>query len=191
MKKFKPNNLIIQSNFECAHKAQTYGSDCLCHKGNVCEKSHNETISQKQPQMRMSQKVFTDILLSICSRPPEAGGILLGPIESNDITDFFYDKGANCSGATYSPDYLTLRRKMKEEWMPSGIDMKGFVHSHPGRLDCLSQGDLNYISKLLQSNEDMDRFFAPIVIPSEYRMRPLVVLRENIRTPQEAELVLF
>jgi proteasome lid subunit RPN8/RPN11 len=141
--------------------------------------------------MRMSKAVHTEIIFSICCRPPETGGLLLGPIDSNNITDFFYDQGANCTGATYTPDHITLRRKMKEEWIPSGIDMKGFVHSHPGRFDCLSLGDLEYISRLLIKNEDMDIFFAPIIIPSEYRIRPLAVLRNNPKVSVEAKLVLL
>jgi proteasome lid subunit RPN8/RPN11 len=153
--------------------------------------SNSSTLSQKQPQMRMSKAVHTEIVFSICSRPPETGGLLLGPIGSNDITDFFFDKGADSTGATYSPDHITLNKKMKEEWMPSGNDMKGFVHSHPGKFDCLSHGDLEYISRLLAKNEDMDIFFAPIVIPSEYRIRPLAVLRDNPKVSLEAKLVLF
>ena len=80
---------------------------------------------------------------------------------------------------------------MKEEWLPAGIDMKGFVHSHPGRLDWLTAGDLAYIAKLLRKNEDMSIFVAPIVIPPEFRIRPIVVLRENLGLPKEAKLVLF
>lgn len=148
-------------------------------------------ISQEEPEVRMSRTVYKEILMSVGSQPPETGGILLGPTDSSEITGFFFDQGGNCTGASYTPDIITLRRKMKEDWIPSGIDMKGFVHSHPWRLDQLTKGDLNYIARLLQKNEDMDVFVAPIVIPSEYRMRPIVVLRENPEVPQEAKLVLF
>lgn len=163
-----------------------------CHKCNLSKNLSEATDTFSfQPQMRIKQAVFTEIIFEICPRPVEAGGLLLGPIGSNDITDFYYDQGANSSGVTYSPDYITLGKKMKEEWMPSGLDMKGFVHSHPGNFDCHSRGDLIYIARLLKINPDMDIFFAPIIIPSKYFMRPLAVLRDNPNVSVEAKLVLF
>ena len=69
--------------------------------------------------------------------------------------------------------------------------MKGFVHSHPGRLDRLTTGDLSYIKRLLQKNTDMDIFIAPIVIPREYRMRPMIVSRQDYYHPKEARIEIF
>jgi len=83
---------------------------------------------------------------------------------------------ASCSGATYTPDHVTLRRRMKEVWLPARLDMKGFVHSHPGEFDRLSHGDLVYIRRLLDKNPDMSVFTAPIVIPESFRLRTIVVL---------------
>jgi len=80
---------------------------------------------------------------------------------------------------------------MKQEWLPSGIDLKGFAHSHPGRLDSLTAGDLRYIGRLLRANDDMDIFVAPIVIPIEFRMQPIVVLRTDISRPRQARLALY
>ena len=140
----------------------------------------------------MDHVTYESILCTIASQQPETGGILLGPIgNDNEITTWFFDRGLDCTAATYSPDHVTLRRKMKEDWLPSGIDMKGFVHSHPGRFDWLSTGDMTYINRLLDKNEDMSLFVAPIVIPAEFRIRPIVVLREKPRRAQEARLILF
>ena len=140
----------------------------------------------------MDHVTYENILHTIAWQRPETGGILLGPIgNDNEITSWFFDRGLNCTAATYSPDYMTLRRKMKEEWMPFGIDMKGFVHSHPGHYDRLSAGDLVYVNRLLDKNEDMSMFAAPIVIPTQFRIRPIVVLREKPRRAQEAKLILF
>lgn len=131
------------------------------------------------PIVRIAHNVCKDIMLTIGSQLAERGGILLGPVGTNDVTEFFFDNGGSCTGSTYSPDYMTLRQKMKKEWLPAGIDMKGFVHSHPGSFDRLSTGDLAYINRLLDKNDDMTMFIAPIVIPSEFRLRPLVVLRDK------------
>ncbi len=116
----------------------------------------------------------------------------MGPVGiDNEVTDFYFDQGASCSGATYTPDHLTLRQKMREEWLPQGIDMKGFVHSHPGRCDRLSAGDLVYIRRLLDRNADMSMFVAPIVVPSEFRIHVMVVLRSQPTMPLTAQLHLF
>ena len=143
------------------------------------------------PVIPMSYAVYRDILHSIGSHPPEMGGILLGPIGTNEVTKLFVDSGGSFSSSTYSPDHVTLNRKMKDEWLPAGIDMKGFVHSHPGRFDQLSTGDLAYIARLLDKNDDMDMFIAPIVIPQGFRMQPIVVLRENPGQQRQARLMFF
>jgi len=141
--------------------------------------------------VKISRNVCKHILYTVGSQPPESGGILLGPVGSNDVTDFFFDKRGSCTGVSYSPDCTTLKQKMKEEWLPAGIDMKGFVHSHPSRIDGLSVGDMTYINRLLDINDDMAMFIAPIVIPQEFRMRPIIVLRDKPRVPQEAKLDVF
>ena len=53
------------------------------------------------PELRMAQIVYFDILYSIGSRAPETGGILLGPVGSNNaVTDYYFDHSADCSGGS-------------------------------------------------------------------------------------------
>ncbi len=139
----------------------------------------------------MAYSAYQKIVNSIAVRPAETGGILLGPVGTELITDFFFDQTGSCSTSTYSPDHVGLSRRMKKFWLPMGIDMKGFVHSHPGRLARLSPGDLTYIRRLLLINEDMAMFAAPIIIPYEYRFHPFVVQRSDMRIPKRAQLVLL
>ena len=143
---------------------------------------------KKEAVVNMTRKAFDKSMLTIGSRPPEKGGLLLGEIGSDDVYDFFFDSGGDFTDASYSPDHVTLNKKMKEEWMPAGIDMKGFEHSHPGRLDVLTREDLKYIERLLKANPDMSRFIAPIIIPSEFRMHMMVVYRDNPGTLVEARI---
>jgi proteasome lid subunit RPN8/RPN11 len=145
----------------------------------------------EKPIVKVAHKVCNEIMLTIGARPAESGGILLGPVGTNDVTDFFFDSGGTCTNATYSPDCATLRQKMQNDWLPAGIDMKGFVHSHPVFLDRLSHGDLIYINRLLEINEDMEMFVAPVVIPSQFRFTPLVVLRDEPRVAQQARFEYF
>ena len=154
----------------------------------------NTEFSQDQNlplEMRLARIVFCQIMAMIALRPPESGGILLGPLGCNDVTEFYFDSGAACSGATYSPDTVTLKRKMQEEWLPQGIDMKGFVHSHPCGFDRLSGGDLTYIKRLLARNPDMSCFLAPIVIPEQFRLCPFVVPSAQPQAPRRARLSFF
>lgn len=143
------------------------------------------------PPICMSRHVRCQIMCTIGALRPETGGILLGPVGGTDITDFYFDATARCSGATYSPDHVTLRRKMKEEWLPAGLDMKGFVHSHPGGFDRLSGGDLVYIRRLLEKNPDMPFFAAPIVIPQAFRLRAIIVMADQPDVQRPTHLHLF
>lgn len=161
-------------------------------KFHACENpTPQRTCSKNWADINMAREAFDKALLSICSRPPESGGLLLGRVGSNDVSDFFFDAGGNITGASYSPDYVTLNKKMKEEWIPAGLDMKGFVHSHPGSLDTLTYEDLMYIKRLLIANPDMPVFIAPIIIPPEFRMRAMVVFKDNPGTVVEARINFF
>ena len=148
-------------------------------------------LQKNEVVVNMRREAFDKMMLSICRRPAESGGLLLGPVGTNDITDFYFDSGGTITGASYSPDHTTLAKKLKEEWMPDGIDFKGFAHSHPGNLDTLTYGDMIYIKRLLSVNPDMPIFIAPIIIPHEFRMRMWVVIRANPNTAVEARINFF
>jgi len=139
----------------------------------------------------LAASVARQIMNTVGARLPETGGILLGPVGSEEVTGFHFDTGGSRSSVTYSPDHVTLRRLMRDEWLPSGIDMKGFAHSHPGVYDRLSGEDLRYIHRLLIANDDMRFFAAPLVIPKQFRMRPFVVMRDDTSRAVEADLILF
>ena len=144
------------------------------------------------PCLRIASLALSGILRELCARPAETGGILLGPRGRMEVTEFVFDEGGSCSDVTYSPDVVTLKRRLIEEWMPRGLDWKGFAHSHPGGFDCLSGGDMAYIQRLLRNpnNHDLDFFVAPIVIPEEFRLVPYVVQRLRPHEQRIAELII-
>ena len=158
---------------------------------NECPTQHKTCANKSEDVINMTREAFDQMMFSICSRPAESGGVLLGPLGSNDISDFFFDAGGNATRVSYSPDYATLNKKLKEEWIPAGIDFKGIVHSHPGKLDRLTSEDLIYIRRLLVANADMPLFIAPIIIPHDFRMRMLVVFRDNPAEVVEARINFF
>jgi hypothetical protein len=149
-------------------------------------KKFDNDILIRMVAIRITRKALYDIMNTIGTRSAETGGILLGPIGTNYVTHFYFDRGGACTGSTYSPDYLTLSRKMREEWLPAGLDMRGFAHSHGSSMDRLSAGDMKYIRRLMDKNTDMDMFIAPIVLPNQYAIRPLVVSRNNMDRAQQA-----
>jgi proteasome lid subunit RPN8/RPN11 len=150
-----------------------------------------EISTKREAVINMTREAFDKTMLAICSRPPESGGLLLGQVGTNDVCDFFFDVNGSVTPASYSPDYKTLNKKLKEEWIPSGLDYKGVCHSHPGRLDTLTLEDLMYIQRLLKANADMELFIAPVIIPPEFRMRMLVVFRDNPGVAVEARINFF
>jgi len=117
--------------------------------------------------------------------------LILGPLGSNDGTDFFFDAGGSITGTSYAPDCVTIVKKLKEEWIPAGIDLKGIAHSHPGKLDRLTTEDMAYIKRLLIINPEMPVFLAPLIIPHEFRMRMMVVFRDNPDIAVEARINFF
>jgi proteasome lid subunit RPN8/RPN11 len=140
------------------------------------------------PPIVMTRHVLRRIMSTVGALPAETGGILLGPVGGDDVTGFYFDSTARSTGSTYTPDVSVLSRKLKEDWLPHGLDMKGFVHSHPGASDRLSGGDTCYIRRLLEINADMNAFIAPVVIPRQFRLRPILVLRAEPDRPRETVL---
>ena len=127
----------------------------------------------------MSLNAYSEILGTVGCLPAETGGLLLWPADSEHVSDFWFDRNASCTGATYSPDATTMNAMLRDVWRPQGLDWKGFVHSHPRGFDHLSPGDMSYIARLLLGSPDMSSFIAPIVLPELFSFRTFVVLKDN------------
>lgn len=142
-------------------------------------------IFDEMAAIKIKRKVLREAMEKIGSIPAESGGILLGPRGCNYVTHFYFDRGSRNSSTSYTPDYKTLNLKMRTEWKPAGLRVRGFIHSHPGNLDTLTAGDISYIQKLMDRN-NMDMFVAPIILPHQYSIRPWVVSRNNMYRVQQA-----
>lgn len=136
--------------------------------------------------IKINRKAFYELMHQLSSKPAERGGILLGPVGTDYITHFYFDHGGVCTNNTYSPDYTTLNRKMRLQWKPAGLELKGFVHSHTDNLDHLTAGDMSYIKKLLSKNPHMNVFIAPIVLPNQNRIKPYIISRDSMNYAQHA-----
>lgn len=144
-----------------------------------------------RPRMRMAISIPRAIMNTVGAAPPESGGILGGPKDSDDITEFIRDDGGTWTGTKYTPDHEGLNRMLRDDWKPRGLDFKGFVHSHPDGYTQLSPGDLRYIRRIFDCNPGMQVFMAPIVLPALFWIRPFIVRRGRRLIVEEAVLEVF
>jgi proteasome lid subunit RPN8/RPN11 len=138
--------------------------------------------------VQVAASAYWQIATTVGARPAEHGGLLLGPADSDEITEFWFDPGPQRGRTTYSPDTATMNRLLRERWRPRGLDWKGMVHSHPRGFEELTPGDLAYIARLLATNADLKRFVAPIALPDTYVLRTFVIIHERPTTPLVAQL---
>ena len=114
-----------------------------------------------------SWKISSDVMQQISSTvgclEPETGGMLGGNREQRLVTDFYFDGTARRTHGTYSPDVEACNRVLSERWNPRGIEMVGFVHSHPVRFATPSTGDLVYAASILRNNPGLRSMILPIV----------------------------
>jgi hypothetical protein len=118
---------------------------------------------QAAEPLRITRSAYRQIIGAVGSKPPENGMVLGGDPADGIVRHVVYDDGAACTGVTYSPDFGRLNQLLAEWWKPSGIRLKGFVHSHPGRLGRPSTGDLRYAHAILEANPHLHRLLIPIL----------------------------
>src|SRR4051812_22763268 len=103
-----------------------------------------------------------EISAHIATHEPERGGALLGSIGKLVVTRFISDPEAETSGSTYRPS-RELNRQVKEVEATEGLEFKGIVHSHPGRLDRPSGQDERELRIGLDLNPHLATYLLPIV----------------------------
>lgn len=134
----------------------------------------------------IASEAYAHIMCTVGRAHPETGGLLLGPTDSDCITEFWFDEGAARSRVTYSPDTKAMNRLLRREWRPRGIDTMGIAHSHPPGYPAPTRPDVEYCARHLERNPDMQAFYVPIVLPLSFEFRMFVVLREDPRVARRA-----
>lgn len=132
--------------------------------------SIKSTEDRNHPQDTCYQACITQAALSkmvkeIGQWPAETGGILLGPIGKDGISQFFFDHNASNHRQTtqYHPSYEQLTRLCQQQ-VENDLEMKGFAHSHPGRqFNYPSVGDMTYVGEFFKENPDLNTFYLPIM----------------------------
>jgi proteasome lid subunit RPN8/RPN11 len=150
-----------------------------------------------RPPLRvpMARSVLEQIRRTIGSMPAEEGGALGGNRETGVVTHFYFDKSARRTGSTYSPNDKLLNKLFAEKWNPVGINLLGFVHSHPEGCHRPSGGDLAYARKILKYIPELEQLLLPIVMTEPetgtFELFAYAAVREGNRVRlQPADLVL-
>ena len=143
----------------------------------------------RMPLMKWTQSVYQQILREIGAKPPQLGGILLGPTGELLATHFIFDETGRGSSASWTFGHHRINEILRE-YVPRKLDMKGFVHSHPSGITSLSAQDVNDFRKPFSNdrNEDLTEVWAPIIVDG--RTYPYL-LYPNQPKPVLAQLVLM
>lgn len=112
--------------------------------------------------MKIQRNILDVIFQNIGMLPPEIGGVLGA---ENDIVKYVeIDNGLRGKLCSYTPDVDYLNYII-EIWWNKGIDFKGIFHSHYFGVRTLSQGDKNYIQKIMYNMpSDIRYLYFPIAV---------------------------
>jgi molybdopterin/thiamine biosynthesis adenylyltransferase/proteasome lid subunit RPN8/RPN11 len=140
----------------------------------------------------VTKEVYDRIANTVGRLPAETGGILGSSDGGHTVDRYHFDSQAHTTGFTYSPDTQALNRIIAE-WNREGVELVGFVHSHPKGSRLPSSGDRRYVRAIMEALDVRGRFLMPIVEvanPPDGTMtiRPYVFEQELKLHPQELKV---
>ena len=142
------------------------------------------------PIMKMTQSAFHKCIQTLTRRQPEAGGMLLGPEDDDDlVTHFVHDKNGRATPTSFTLDAAGLNRVLRR-FKAARMNCKGLIHLHPRSVTRPSHGDLKYVAKSFAnpSNDNASQFFLPIVC--DEKLYPYVITRDAPGCVLVAQLLL-
>lgn len=150
----------------------------------------------KTPSLQITKPMLEKIYATVGRLPAEHGGALGGSREDGIVRYYHFDDTAQRTGATYSPNHRFLNQLFKEQWNPKGINLLGFVHSHPPGVRRPSYGDVIYAERILEYIPELDRLLLPIVISEantgRFEILPYAAIRDGNRVRiEEMKLVVI
>ena len=131
-----------------------------------------------EPVLKMTQSAFLECMHELTSRRPESGGMLLGPVDDDDLVSvYIHDKNGKATAASFTIDEVRLN-VILHRFRERGLNCKGLIHSHPAGVTSPSGGDLAYVRKVFanDNNQAAGQFFLPIICGD--RMYPYLVRQD-------------
>jgi proteasome lid subunit RPN8/RPN11 len=122
----------------------------------------NQSNQKSLPKMRFVRSAYEAIRRTVGFRPAESGGLLVGSREDFVVQKFIFDKNAKVSRATYTFDVDFLNAELERLWDEEGLQLLGFLHSHPYGYSHLSPPDKMYFTRQF-NHIDTPKFLTPIV----------------------------
>ena len=135
--------------------------------------------------VKVSYEVYEQIKATVGSYRPETG-MMLGSSDGQVIDECYFDRKARTNCAAYSPNIAHLNNVVLPDWNSRGIQMVGFVHSHPRGCITPSFSDVNYAGQLLRVLPGLSRLVMPIVqsrASGQFSLRFFAVRLSSTNTP--------
>lgn len=81
----------------------------------------------------ITRTAYNAIRDTVGSLPAESGSMLGGDQKRRRISHVHFDEGRKRTSVLYMPNEAALNAVRRKDWSPKGIELCGFVHSHPRR----------------------------------------------------------
>lgn len=144
---------------------------------------------RRRPKLLITRPAYDQAVAALASREPEFAVFLLGPKDHPAVTHVIPDTTGEGTPASFRVGARRLNEVLRQ-YVPLGLDGKGFWHSHPAGCERLSEADLAFARKLFANpNNDAREILMPIT--SGGKVFPYVVRRDRPNVGTAADLVLL
>lgn len=111
----------------------------------------------------ITESVLNKIRKTIGRNAPELGGMLGSSYDQTIIDYYVFDARANVNEVEYSPNTKFLNGVLNNDWGNKGVNLSGFIHSHPKYFCQLSDADIDYAVKIIEA-AGLNYLVMPIVV---------------------------
>lgn len=142
-------------------------------------------MNENKLKLQMRKSVESEIRKTIGTFESESGGYLFGNRIDYIVEKVVFDDSNRTSVTwTFNPSFINPI--IKKLWEEEGLELIGFVHSHPNGNTAPSSPDVVVFEKYL-NRFDCDRLIVPIIQSSygncEYEFHPYIKLRGDNEKP--------
>ena len=137
----------------------------------------------------MTHTAYDQAVAALASRAPEFAVFLIGPCNHPAVTHIIPDTTGQGTPGSFRVGAKRPNEVLRQ-YVPLGLEGKGFWHSHPVGCERLSEGDLAFVRTLF-ANPKNDAHEILMPISSGGQVFPFVVRRDRTSEGTAADFVLF